>query len=241
VKIKHRVPVGSWWDAPVSDEVDEDYAARVAADTAGGEEKHRIAQEKLRRAEKALERQQHLLSLGPGRAARKKKENLVRQLQEQVNQRRLELEEFERLMLTWSSPRRARHRVGLDDHLEMGVPASKPAKGIFASPIVIYSKPEVLAPPVPPLAPPPIMPLLGERRTRQSIPQAVKVAVSARDQGRCQCTAYPCHGGSSVCWSTEEPQFDHIIPWSQNGADTVANVVVKCGPCNRRKGARYVG
>lgn len=82
-------------------------------------------------------------------------------------------------------------------------------------------------------------PPVGERRTRQAIPQDIKVAVAARDQGRCQCTAYPCHGYPGLCGSTLEPQFDHVIPWSDGGADTVANLIVKCGPCNRRKGARY--
>jgi len=54
---------------------------------------------------------------------------------------------------------------------------------------------------------------------RRAIPQAVKVAVAARDNGRCQCTARGCHGYSGMCGSTEEPHFDHIIPWSRGGVD----------------------
>jgi len=97
-----------------------------------------------------------------------------------------------------------------------------------------------LAPPHPPVYLPPDAPV-GERRTRQSIPQHIKVAVAARDGGHCQCTAWPCHGYPGKCGSTLEPQFDHVIPWSDGGADTVVNLTVKCGPCNRRKGARCIG
>jgi hypothetical protein len=66
---------------------------------------------------------------------------------------------------------------------------------------------------------------VGERNSRV-IPQAVKIAVSARDGGRCR-----------QCGSTEELHFDHVIPWSKGGANTVNNIQLLCGPCNRRKGA----
>jgi hypothetical protein len=66
---------------------------------------------------------------------------------------------------------------------------------------------------------------VGERNTR-SIPQDVKIAVAARDGGRC-----------CQCGSTRELHFDHVIPWSKGGANTVANIQLLCGPCNRRKGA----
>jgi hypothetical protein len=65
----------------------------------------------------------------------------------------------------------------------------------------------------------------GERNTR-SIPQDVKIAVAARDGGRCR-----------QCGSATELHFDHVIPWSKGGANTVANIQLLCGPCNRRKGA----
>jgi HNH endonuclease len=66
---------------------------------------------------------------------------------------------------------------------------------------------------------------VGERNSRY-IPQDVKIAVSARDGGRCR-----------QCGSTQELHYDHVIPWSQGGTNTVANIQLLCGPCNRRKGA----
>lgn len=72
--------------------------------------------------------------------------------------------------------------------------------------------------------------------SRKAIPQSIKVAVAARDGGRCQCRAGIC-GHRGMCGSTEEPHYDHIIPWSKGGMDTVDNLQILCGPCNRRKGA----
>jgi hypothetical protein len=66
---------------------------------------------------------------------------------------------------------------------------------------------------------------VGERNTR-SIPQDVKIAVAARDGGRCR-----------QCGSATKLHFDHVIAWSKGGANTVANIQLLCGPCNRRKGA----
>ena len=66
---------------------------------------------------------------------------------------------------------------------------------------------------------------VGERNTR-SIPQDVKIAVAARDGGRCR-----------QCGSTADLHFDHVIAWSKGGANTVTNIQLLCGPCNRRKGA----
>jgi len=65
----------------------------------------------------------------------------------------------------------------------------------------------------------------GERNSR-TIPQDVKIHVSARDQGMCV-----------QCGSTEDLHFDHKIPWSRGGTNTVNNIQLLCGPCNRRKGA----
>jgi HNH endonuclease len=67
---------------------------------------------------------------------------------------------------------------------------------------------------------------VGERAKR-SIPQDVKIAVSARDGGRCR-----------QCGSTHQLHFDRVIPISRGGANTIANIQLLCGACNRAKGAK---
>jgi hypothetical protein len=67
---------------------------------------------------------------------------------------------------------------------------------------------------------------VGERAKR-AIPQDVKITVSARDGGRCR-----------QCGSTQQLHFDHVIPISRGGANTVANIQLLCGACNRAKGAK---
>lgn len=74
----------------------------------------------------------------------------------------------------------------------------------------------------PPAHPDPV----GERH-RRIIPQDVKIAVSARDGGRCR-----------KCGSSVKLHFDHVIPVSRGGANTVANIQLLCGACNRAKGAK---
>jgi HNH endonuclease len=70
---------------------------------------------------------------------------------------------------------------------------------------------------------------VGERHKR-AIPQNVKIAVSARDGGRCR-----------QCGSTHELHFDHVIPLSRGGTNSVANIQLLCGVCNRAKGAKWSG
>lgn len=65
----------------------------------------------------------------------------------------------------------------------------------------------------------------GERNSRV-IPQDVKIAVTLRDQGKCV-----------QCGSAEELHFDHKVPWSRGGTNSVNNIQLLCGTCNRRKGA----
>jgi 5-methylcytosine-specific restriction endonuclease McrA len=72
----------------------------------------------------------------------------------------------------------------------------------------------------------PSVPPLGERNSRV-IPQDVKIAVAARDGGMCR-----------YCGSAQELHYDHVIPWSKGGANTVSNIQLLCGPCNRAKGAK---
>jgi hypothetical protein len=64
------------------------------------------------------------------------------------------------------------------------------------------------------------------RTYRPQIPAAVKQAVWDRDGGRCV-----------LCGTTEQLQYDHVIPWSKGGADTVENLRLVCARENQRKGA----
>ena len=103
-------------------------------------------------------------------------------------------------------------------------PASAPAGEEAAVPAP-GAAPAVLDAPGPAPVAAPVPPPVGER-ARRSISQDVKIAVSARDGGRCR-----------QCGSTAQPHFDHVIPISR-GANTVANIQLLCGACNRAKGAK---
>lgn len=67
---------------------------------------------------------------------------------------------------------------------------------------------------------------LDGKRKRSGIPQNVRLEVWQRDGGRCV-----------ECSSQQNLEFDHIIPHSMGGADTVRNLQLLCETCNRRKGA----
>jgi hypothetical protein len=62
---------------------------------------------------------------------------------------------------------------------------------------------------------------------RAAIPERVRHEVWRRDRGTCV-----------ECGSRGRLEFDHIIPVSRGGANTVRNIELRCEPCNRRKGAR---
>ena len=61
---------------------------------------------------------------------------------------------------------------------------------------------------------------------RERIPDSVRLFVWQRDEGKCV-----------RCGSSENLEFDHIIPVSKGGASTERNVQLLCGVCNRAKGA----
>jgi HNH endonuclease len=65
----------------------------------------------------------------------------------------------------------------------------------------------------------------GERRP--SISEAVRHEVWRRDGGRCV-----------DCGSRENLHFDHIVPWSRGGSNTVRNLELRCEKCNLKKGAK---
>lgn len=64
----------------------------------------------------------------------------------------------------------------------------------------------------------------NEKSSRQQIPEAVRIAVWRRDGGKC-----------SKCGSREKLEYDHIIPVSRGGANTVRNIELLCEICNRAK------
>jgi hypothetical protein len=69
-----------------------------------------------------------------------------------------------------------------------------------------------------------------ERRSR-SIPQPVKIAVVTRDGGKCR-----------RCRSTQDLQYDRIVPNSRGGSSTdVNNIQLLCGKCNSLKSNRNIG
>lgn len=71
--------------------------------------------------------------------------------------------------------------------------------------------------------------LLSPRDDNESrhIPQDVKTAVWQRDGGRCR-----------QCKADTYLEFDHDIPHSKGGANTVNNIQLLCRNCNLAKGAR---
>lgn len=65
--------------------------------------------------------------------------------------------------------------------------------------------------------------ILSEAK-RPPIPKDIADAVYRRDRGKCV-----------YCGSTENLQFDHIIPWSKGGATSIENLQLLCQKCNLEK------
>ena len=66
---------------------------------------------------------------------------------------------------------------------------------------------------------------LERPRQREHITREVRIEVWQRDAGRCV-----------ECGAQESLEFDHIIPFAMGGGNTVRNLQLLCGNCNRRKG-----
>lgn len=62
------------------------------------------------------------------------------------------------------------------------------------------------------------------KNIRESIPTDVKVSVWKRDKERCV-----------NCFSNTNLEFDHIIPVSKGGANSIKNIQLLCRNCNRTK------
>lgn len=59
---------------------------------------------------------------------------------------------------------------------------------------------------------------------RERIPNEVKSFVWERDDGRCV-----------NCSAVEDLQFDHVIPITKGGGNSIDNIQILCGDCNRQK------
>lgn len=64
----------------------------------------------------------------------------------------------------------------------------------------------------------------------RNIPKKVKDFVFKRDNGCCV-----------NCGSQNDIHFDHIIPHSKGGSNTVENIQILCATCNLKKGAKIDG
>jgi hypothetical protein len=71
---------------------------------------------------------------------------------------------------------------------------------------------------------PPLKPIAPRR---EAIPKAVQREVWQRDGGKCV-----------ECGTREKLCFDHIVPFSRGGSNTVRNVQLLCEHCNCSKGNR---
>jgi hypothetical protein len=82
----------------------------------------------------------------------------------------------------------------------------------------------------------PPLPLPGEARARTAIQREIRAAVWKRDGGRCR------NCGITDAEVTADTgvrlHYDHIIPFSKNGADTVNNIQLLCEACNLSNGNR---
>ena len=70
---------------------------------------------------------------------------------------------------------------------------------------------------------------IDKEKGRSGIPEKVRIAVWRRDDGKC-----------AKCGSRENLEYDHIIPVSKGGNNTVRNIELLCEKCNREKSANIM-
>ncbi|ARN79353.1 hypothetical protein BST97_03355 [Nonlabens spongiae] len=65
---------------------------------------------------------------------------------------------------------------------------------------------------------------MDQSNRNRTIPSHVKETVFTRDKGCCV-----------SCGSNQDIEFDHIIPFSKGGSNSIKNIQLLCLKCNRRK------
>jgi hypothetical protein len=68
------------------------------------------------------------------------------------------------------------------------------------------------------------------KKKSRYIPKAFKKIVWLRDEGKCV-----------ECGNAENLEYDHIIPFSKGGANTVRNIQILCSKCNKKKSNKING
>lgn len=78
-----------------------------------------------------------------------------------------------------------------------------------------------------------------ELKVRKPLNADIKKQVWSRDRGRCKhCDI---SDSNAVMKTGQHLHYDHIIPFSLGGPDTVNNIQLLCSTCNTSKGARSIG
>lgn len=73
------------------------------------------------------------------------------------------------------------------------------------------------------------------REGRRAVPRAVRREVWERDGGRC---GYVSASTGRICGARTGIEIDHVVPWAVGGADTAANLRLRCRTHNRSRAER---
>ena len=65
---------------------------------------------------------------------------------------------------------------------------------------------------------------IGSFAQSRYVSETTKKVVFTRDSGKCQC-----------CGSSENLEYDHVVPYSCGGDSSVSNIQLLCRKCNRSK------